>query len=126
MSVVYDEPRIARRSAGSSTLSQLLDAQHTRQHRKGEFAVGGFGPAREESADPVERGVSLLVRHDQYPRTGGDGREEGVGGATLPVRELGLLRRAEPDTQTGVGRDKPAVAARQVLNVSRGPMAALP
>src|SRR4051812_5844433 len=42
-------------------VSQLLDAQHTRQHRKSEMAVGGFGPAREESADPVERGVSLLV-----------------------------------------------------------------
>src|SRR5438094_10679182 len=42
--------------------------------------------AREKSADATERGFSFLFWHDQYTRTGGDCRDEGVGGATLPVQ----------------------------------------
>lgn len=81
---------------GRRWLSQPVDAQHAGQHREGELAVGGLRFAREESADPAERGLSFLVWHDEHPCARRDRRDEGVGGSTLPARELGPLRRAEP------------------------------
>ena len=79
----------------SRWLSQSPDAEHAGQHREGELAAGGLRSVREESADPTERGVLFLLWHDQHPRSRRDCRDEGVGGAALPVRELGLLRRGE-------------------------------
>jgi hypothetical protein len=58
--------------------------------------VGGLWPSREIGADPAEPGFSLLFWHNQYASLRREGRDEGIGGARLPVRELGLLRRAEP------------------------------
>jgi hypothetical protein len=85
-------------------LSLLPDAQYTGQHREGELAAGGLWPAREERPDPAERGVSLVLWHDQHPRACCDCRDEGVGGATLPMRELGLLRQAELGSLGDVGK----------------------
>src|SRR5579872_5804920 len=87
---------------GGITLSQPPDAQHARQHREGELAAGGLRSAREESADPSERGLLFLFWHDQQSRARRDCRGEGVSGAALPVRELGLLRRAELGDQANV------------------------
>ena len=76
-------------------LSQSPDAEHAGQHREGELAAGGLRSAREESEDPTKRGLLFLFWHDQQPRPRRDCRDEGVGGSALPVRELGILRRAE-------------------------------
>lgn len=75
--------------------SQSPDAEDAGQHRQGEFAASGLRSAREESADPTERGLSFLFWHDQHSRLRRERRDEGVGGPSLPMRELGLLRRAE-------------------------------
>src|SRR6266545_4464949 len=44
------------------------DAEHTGQHREGELTAAGLRSAREESADPTERGLALLFWHDKQPR----------------------------------------------------------
>ena len=60
------------------------------------------------------------------PRLRREGRDEGVGGAALPVRELGLLRRAELGDQANVWKIPSAVSALQLLSVSRRQVPALP
>ena len=64
--------------------------------------MGGLRSAREEIADPKERGLLFLFWHDQQPRPRRESRDEGIGSAALPVRELGLLRRPELGDQTNI------------------------
>src|SRR5512133_1726115 len=93
-----------RRSSPCSPLSlvdarsmvlQSPDPEHAGQHREDEFAASGLRSAREEIADPPERGVLFLLGHDEYSRLRLERRDEGVGGPALPMRELRLLRRTE-------------------------------
>jgi hypothetical protein len=76
-------------------VSESPDAEHAGQHRQGELAACGLRSAREESADPTDRGLSFLFWHDQHSRLRRERRDEGVGVPSLPMREFGLLRRAE-------------------------------
>ncbi len=101
------------------------DADHAGEQRESELAAASLRSAREESAYPAERGLLFLLWHDQQPRVRRDRRDQGVGGAALPVRELGLLRGAELGDQANVW--KVLVCRLGAPGTERvWPMAALP
>jgi hypothetical protein len=61
---------------------------HSGEHRKRELAASSLWPVREETTDPAEHGLSLLLWHDKHSRLGGKGRNERLSRALLAVREL--------------------------------------